>query len=374
MRTIRAKINQITPIICLFICFSLFIMGCSLQGGSSPPAGPAVPTNVTVLRSGADFLVRWSGVSGADAYQVYRRQGNGSFFLLAGAQVDSTEYTESDGSYPKDTTLQYAVKSISGVTYSKLSDPSNMVSAWVQNVEPSRLAYNDRIRLAWDVHPEGPDYYKVYRYVKSGPGTYDLDDTFTNITHNYYEDADAGLSPETPYFYRVTWVADIEGVDTEFGQDAPLQYGVFSDTKTDVNEPNDDYAEAMGLGKDVAANGVLYSYGDGGGGVASDTDWYKYTGEAGRSIAVIITHPFPTDFKNGDLFLQFYYDGAYYNPPNQVFIDEQGLLPLQDLKNLNTFYFDIPAAAGTVSLYFRIYSTIQSTRNVTGDYTIEMTY
>jgi len=365
MRNFWVKRKYGTLVICVFICFSFFIIHCSPPGDSSPPDQPAVPTNVTVLRSGADFQVTWSGVSGADAYQVYRRQGNGSFFLLAGAEVDATEYTQSDGSYPKDTTLQYAVKSISGVAYSELSDPSNMVSAWVQNLEPSRLAYNDRIRLTWDVHPEAPEYYNVYRYVKSGPDTYNLDKTFSNITHNYYEDTDAGLSPETPYFYRVTWVGLVNTVPTEFGQDAPLQYGVFSDTKTDVNEPNDDYTDAMRLEKDVMANGVLYSYGDGGGGVVSDTDWYKYTGAAGKSICVTINYPDPTQFQNGDLHFEFYYEGVPQGAQDII---------IDPIPNINFFNFDIPAAAGTVDLYFRIYSTIGSARKVTGEYTIKMTY
>ncbi|MBN2535297.1 MAG: hypothetical protein JXB88_20625 [Spirochaetales bacterium] len=108
------------------------------------PAPP--PSTVTVLRDGIDFRVIWTDVSGVDSYQVYRKQGEGSFYALDGAEVFLPEY--SDGSYPKDTTLQYAVKSISGSIYSELSkaSPVSRICSGIMFPSPLKVWIPVRLR------------------------------------------------------------------------------------------------------------------------------------------------------------------------------------------------------------------------------------
>ena len=110
-------------------------------------ATPGVPQNVVVKLRGDAVKITWDAVPGAESYQVYRKVGDAGFTLLNGSGIINA--SSEDTGFPVDKTLQYSVKSVQGSRFSEMSEPSNTVSVFVQNLQASKLSFTDRIELMW---------------------------------------------------------------------------------------------------------------------------------------------------------------------------------------------------------------------------------
>lgn len=343
----------------------LLITGCS-NVDTDPPQSPhegslTPPGNVSVSRDSDNLHVTWSVVDGAEKYKIYRKLGEGAFSEVPDAEVAETYWIDAD--YPKDKTIRYAVKSGASGEYSSLSDPSNPIAIWAQNLKATTFGFKDKIKLTWDPHPEIPDRYIIYRYPFK---SFDNDDyvplyEIGETDKNYYEDNSNGTDlpyKNTPYFYRILW----EKTGVVHGHGGPFALGIFSSNEVDVNEPNDHYLSSKELVVDgEATTSIVSSFGDGVGGVVEDVDWFKYHGPVDCSIFVSIGLPTDTGFQYGELHFQFYYDGVY---------GEDNLLVEDYIYNFDKF----GAATGDVDLYFRVYPTVDSSKNVFGTYTIGISY
>jgi fibronectin type 3 domain-containing protein len=350
------KINNPVFIILISIIFYLFCFSCGGPGAT----GAVAPSNVTASRNGEDIHVSWSSVAGADSYRVYRRENNGPFTGISG-DIPMTTYT--DSACPKDAVIAYTVRSVAGSKESLSAPASNSVAAWVQNINISKLYYADRISLSWDIHPEDPEEFRVYRY-ESGASIVPQK-TYTGILNNFFDDVyDAASNPiveEDMYYYRVTWVD--HGI--EYGNDSPLEFGLYS-SRIDENEPNETADNAVSLGLNLSASAsIIYSYGTAVGSNDEDIDWYRYSGTAGEAFYVNVDIPADADSKDftpGELYIRFFYNDAYIGPGQIV------------NPGSNVFLFDdFQGATGPVDVFFEIYTSVATIKDVIDQYEISVT-
>ena len=150
-----------------------------------------------------------------------------------------------------------------------------------------------------------------------------------------------------PYFYCITWTKN----SIEYGGNHSFAFGVYSDF-VDHFEPNDDvpYAREVLLNSYVVSSGC-YSFNDGAGGIADDTDWYKCRISTDYTLSVTVRFPQDTVFLPGELRFQFYYNGKFVGPPDSF------------ISYTETFVFDnygdIP---GDVDVYFVLYPITDESR------------
>jgi hypothetical protein len=253
--------------------------------GNPPPS----PDNVNVTRDGSNLIVTWNPVREADEYEVLRRYGgNGQF--ASKHTTTSTLFIDIDFDNTKQ--IQYGVKSLRDGMASTRAE-SNIISNHVQNITARLFKSTNSISLTWNVHPEDPDSYRIYRYTSKTPGETPV--LLGEVTTNYFTD---GITnpihlplADTAYFYRVTWVMD--GID--YGEDVPFVFGVFS-SRIDNSETGDDKEDAKAISKNTPMlMAYIYSFGDGIGGVEADIDWYKYVKPVGVAEMVCLVVHLPAD-------------------------------------------------------------------------------
>lgn len=334
--------------ILLLVFISILFFSCS----DTNPAKDntlASPSTINAEFNNGQIEITWSSVSDATSYEIYRKDG-----LLTYTLVDTTSAASySDDGYPKDTTVQYAVKSLNGEFASPLSDPSESLSEWVRNLEVSILEFDNKIRLTWDSQIEAESYV-VYRSTTRNGAPTPLY-TFSTASANV-EYIDSTANVNTPYFYQIRWT---KGAD-EYGDSSPTPMGLFSDT-VDIGEPlnNDVLTLNGGTYVEVSATPpILYSFGDGMGSVEADTDWFCFEGFEGDVVVVDVTKP--AAFSDGEVFIQFYYDETLY--------------PAQNINGtVSTKTFNIPDADNSgdaATLYFKIYAVTGSASSIIDDYSV----
>lgn len=329
-------------------------------GSSDSSAGdPATPGQVVASFSGGGITVSWNSVPGAGEYRVYRKDGLLSYELVGSGGETSFR----DESYPKDVSVQYAVKSVSAGVSSPLSSPSESLSEWVRNLRVSRLEHVGKIRLSWQKQ-EQAEQYIVYRAesrrntpveiarFSSSDGTVEFDDESG--------DPNAELPVvDTPYFYQVRWIK----AGVEYGASSPSRLGVYSAT-VDTGEPLNNDMATLGEGSfvfDPGSKPILYSFGDGDGGVESDTDWYKYEGQRGEVVTAKITEL--NAFSQGELMVEFRWS--------------DGILKSESLPAGGEATCTIPPVESgppqDADLFFRLRPATGSTVNKIGTYSITIT-
>ena len=233
----------------LLILASILYVGCSGPGGGGLPDGHDIlpPEQVEVKVAGNDPILTWAGVSGAEGYVIFRKQGSGDYYVDTGHTVSGTTFTDTGVlANPGAASFRYAVASYAGEKRSVLSTPTGVVYVNVPNVWASRFEYADKVVLEWNRHDTAVSY-KIYRtdnptsgapeFVAQVPGSA----TQTEYSLENTESLPDGHTAEagTPYYYRVTW---IDSSSIEHGaNDAPYFMGIHGDA-VDYDEPhNNDY-------------------------------------------------------------------------------------------------------------------------------------
>ncbi|MDR2793379.1 MAG: fibronectin type III domain-containing protein [Treponema sp.] len=167
-----------------------------ISAKTSVLAVPTVPADVTAAAaSSSSVTVRWSAVSGADGYYIYRSTSSSGTYSQVGSPT-STSYT--DVELPANATYYYKVSAFNGDGTGAQSSP---VSATTSTVAPTGItaaaASSSSITVSWAA-VSGADEYSIYRSTSSsGAYTYIGFSSSTSYT-------DAELSANTMYYYQVS--------------------------------------------------------------------------------------------------------------------------------------------------------------------------
>jgi len=109
----------------IYLAAMLTLTVAACDNDITPPAGdpPGQPAAPTVVESAGALVVTWTAVSGADAYDVQRREAStGSSFATVGADRTSTDYT--DGGVSAGTGYDYRIIAKNALGSSTPSDPA----------------------------------------------------------------------------------------------------------------------------------------------------------------------------------------------------------------------------------------------------------
>ena len=164
------------------------------------------PSNLTAKAGDAQVELKWTGVDGADGYEVYCANTGD----IVGTTTE-TSYTHSD--LKNNVAYTYKVRAyIDNGTTECVSDWSEqVVSAKTKIVTPGKVsdlkiaAYNKGAKLSWSKVSGATSYY-VYRYNSKTESW----DRIRHQTANSY--TDTGLTVDKKYYYRVAAVRTSGGV------------------------------------------------------------------------------------------------------------------------------------------------------------------
>ncbi len=177
------------------------------RGGLSSPtwltfAPPNGPTNLspTVLSASQIRLVWTDNSSDEAAFAIWRKSGQGQFTRVALMPPYSTGYT--DAGLNPNTSYTYRVRATNGLYASPWSNDAGAATLPLPPAAPTGLtvtvAASRQLNLSWTDHSSTETAVTVWR--RSGAGGYARIAVLPpNATHF----GDAGLSPNTIYFYRV---------------------------------------------------------------------------------------------------------------------------------------------------------------------------
>lgn len=146
----------------------------------------------------SDHILSWDKVDGADAYEVWRRVGSGSYKLYQ--TTTKTSYTDTAITVGKR--YYYSVKAISKNNEEANSRLSNLVTdvgrlPTPANVKIKMTPEGLDVLISWDKVP-GADYYQIVRTTLEQPEFYTVVDT-TSRTHGM----DLSAEDNTTYYYMV---------------------------------------------------------------------------------------------------------------------------------------------------------------------------
>jgi hypothetical protein len=331
---------------CILLGTGLFV---SCENPQKPEPELLPPSNVRAELVGEKFHVAWDEAGSGLCYEILRKDGVGAFSVITGSPVSDPSYT--DSGFPTDSTLVYAVRSVSGDRCSQPSTPSNPVSRFILGLKASRLEYTNRVVITWTPYA-GASGYVVYRFTPTAPSPTIIGKPAA------CEWIDNAVDPDSPYFYQVSWMEST----TEKGTGGPIVLGIYSHIK-DYYEPNNDYKDidpqTVTSVFDPLQPPLIYSFGDTKGNIYTDTDWYKYVGPA-LPVTVTVTIPADSQFNDGELLLSFFYNNT--------------LFPSASLhRGSNPKTFDnFGTATGNVSVYLKISPSVPSSRQVMGTYTVSI--
>ena len=150
----------------------------------------------------------WNKVSGASGYEIYRKDGTGSYSLLtkisSGSTTSFTDSTAKGGT----TYSYYVVAKNSSSTSSYAAD----TIVRLENVKPSLLNTATGVKVSWD-KVSGATGYKVYRKV-SGTTSYSCIKTISSGSTLSYVDTTAESGTKYNYYVRSTNGSDQSGYDS----------------------------------------------------------------------------------------------------------------------------------------------------------------
>lgn len=159
------------------------------------------PEKIVVTNGDGKVTVKWSKVSGADSYKLFKRivNSDGTVGSWESASKKTTALSADDTAVKSGYTYEYSVRAYSGDSYSTrnvktenmyLSAPSFTVSAGVNGVD-----------ISWN-KVNGAEGYKIYR--KIGNGSYKkIKTVITGLTYT-----DAAVNSGQKAYYRVLAVKD----------------------------------------------------------------------------------------------------------------------------------------------------------------------
>jgi fibronectin type 3 domain-containing protein len=200
---------------------------CVMDGGEDDDGDGdvVIPANVSASALGPDSIrVSWSGVNGAERYNIYRSTSStGTFEGLF--YVIETNFTDTELS--PNTTYYYKVSAVKGAKES-LQSTAASAKTFTNNTEQipaPPLGLNavslssDSIVVSWN--PVGNALsYRLYR--KNSAGSFDLLATPSSTSYT-----DTGLTPSTPYYYKVS-AANSSGESSQSGETIAMTFAAGS--------------------------------------------------------------------------------------------------------------------------------------------------
>jgi titin len=178
----------------------------------APPAqAPDVPTGVSATStSSTSIALSWTAVNGATAYIVYRSASSGGSYEQIGTP-SSNSFT--DVGLAASTPYYYKVSAANAISESDYSSEATATTQAPPLVAPAiptgvgAIAKSSTsIEISWTA-ANGATSYQVFRSATSG-GTYDP--VGTQAASPY---TDVGLTPSTPYYYKVKAVNSVGASD-----------------------------------------------------------------------------------------------------------------------------------------------------------------
>ncbi|MEO8806271.1 MAG: hypothetical protein ABI433_09320, partial [Burkholderiaceae bacterium] len=181
-----------------------------------PVAVPASPTGLTATAGNGQVTVRWTGVTGAASYNIYRSTSQGS----QGAKVGSSSTTSYlDSTAANGTTYYYVVTASNvageGAASAQSAGATPAVPLTVPAAPPGvhAVAGNALVTVTWTASPNSTSY-NVYRSTTVGSqGT----KVGSSASTSY---ADAAVTNGTTYYYVVT-AANSAGESSASAQTSP---------------------------------------------------------------------------------------------------------------------------------------------------------
>lgn len=201
--TVRAYVTSINGIV-----YSDFD-----EAGKSAKAMPANPTVTSVKASGrTNVVIKWSAVSGADKYRVYRSEtgATSGFSVIASVASGTLTYTDTDRTEGK--TYYYTVLAVRDGVYGKYNDGISvtLIPATPKISAVTNSAYN-KLKVSWGKLSDC-DGYILYRSLKessgwsrvaniSDPATVTYTDTVPDCGVTYYYTIRAYWKTSSGYVY-----------------------------------------------------------------------------------------------------------------------------------------------------------------------------
>ena len=168
---------------------------------SASTTPPGVPANFEVAAASATAMdLSWDAVSGADSYEIQRREGSGSFPPDADAGDVGSVTEREDTGLSSNTRYCYRVRSVDGALKSAWSAEG---CATTDPPPPSNFraeaASDTSVELSWD-GVSGADSYEV-RYLQAGGSWGSWTDVGSETSHTV-----SGLEMDTEYEFEIRTV------------------------------------------------------------------------------------------------------------------------------------------------------------------------
>ena len=171
-----------------------------------PPCGtaPAAPSNLTAMAiSSTEIKLTWSDNSdNEDGFKIERKEPGGTYALISTIPANSTSYN--DQGLTANTIYYYRISAYNSYGNSPYSNEANATTKQIGTApnKPSNLVAStvskSEIKLSWTDVSDNEDGFKLERKVQGGTYT-EIKTLAANIT-SY---SDAGLNPDTTYYYRI---------------------------------------------------------------------------------------------------------------------------------------------------------------------------
>jgi len=160
------------------------------------------------LESISQITLKWTAVSGATSYKIYRSEKSGGTYTPIGT---STTSDYSDDGLKVNTTYYYKVSGVNAEGEGAQSSSVHMktVAAKPKAVTGlvTRVESDDQVDLKWN-EVSGAKSYKIYRSTKSTGDDYKRIGTSTTTSFS-----DTGLKSKATYYYEVSAVNEVSEGD-----------------------------------------------------------------------------------------------------------------------------------------------------------------
>ena len=168
---------------------------------------PATPAIASLSNGNTGITVKWSKVTDADGYQIYRKAGSGSWTpaknITSGATVSWV-----DGNRTNGTKYQYKVRAYESVGGTKVYGNYSAIKTKYFVAQPKISSITNTstgITVKWN-KITGATAYRVYR--KVGTGDWKLLKTVTGTSYT-----NTGLTNGTKYQYKIVAVKKVDGTN-----------------------------------------------------------------------------------------------------------------------------------------------------------------
>ncbi|MDO5138594.1 MAG: Ig-like domain-containing protein [Oscillospiraceae bacterium] len=246
-----------------FSTFKTKNIGVSLYRSKHYVLVPDQPSITSWSANGMDSVtIKWGKVSGADSYKVERRKkvaGTTTEYETVRTGVTETSFTDTG----LETAAMYYYK-VTAVNSSGNSVRSDSCRVWTRSKAPNVTAVSPTsVKITWD-SIEFAESYRIDRRVAESGTEYAT--IKTGLTTTQF--TDTGLSPETPYYYRVYPVAsaDMDNITVRSETSAKVTTPAVPRHAIDLNRTLDgqDYWELGDCGVvDIYIDGELQEDGTG---------------------------------------------------------------------------------------------------------------